>query len=825
MAELPIDAVLPQLLATLAARPNAVLQAPPGAGKTTRVPLALLDARWRGDGRIVVLEPRRVAARAAARRMAALLGEEVGGRVGYRVRLDARVGPATRVEVVTDGVLLRRLQADPALDGIAALLFDELHERSLEVDLALALALEAQAAFRPDLRLLAMSATLDGAGVARLMGEAPVVASAGRAFPVEVRHLGRPDGPDPAPATAAAVRRALAEAAGDVLVFLPGAAEIARTERLLAETVDARRIALQPLYGDLSAAAQDAALRPAADGRRRVVLATDIAETSLTIEGIAIVVDAGLARRPRFDPASGMSRLTTERISLASAEQRRGRAGRLGPGVCYRLWDEAETRGLLPYRRPEILDADLAPLALQLAAWGAEPGQLAWLDPPPAAAYAQARDLLAALGALDAVGRITAHGREMAGFATHPRLAHMLLAAGAHGLEGLACEVAALLAERDLLRGGTRDADLRRRLEALREGGAGIDRGAAARVRQQAAQWRRRLGAAAEGGTVDDVGLLLALAWPERVARRRGPGRFRLAQGRGARLAEDDPLATADWLAVAELDAGEGDGRIRLAAPLAAADLERAFAHRLSSEERVLWDERSGAAVLARRRLAGNLVLEERRLPPPADERTVEAMLHGIRRLGLAALPWDAAAHGLRARVALMARLDGADAGWPDLSDAALLARLEEWLAPDLPGIARREQLARLDLAAALARLVDGRLRRRLESDAPTHVEVASGSRIAVDYAVGDVPVLAVRLQEMFGCAATPRIAGGRQPLLLHLLSPARRPVQVTQDLAGFWRSGYQEVRKELRARYPKHAWPEDPATALPTRGVRRRAS
>lgn len=876
--DLPIDGVLPALLQALDGGRNAVLQAPPGAGKTTRVPLALLDAPWLGDGRIIVLEPRRLAARAAARRMATLLGEEVGATVGYRVRLDSRVGPDSRIVVVTDGVFTRMIQDDPSLPGVGAVLFDEIHERSLEVDLGLALALEAQDALRDDLRLVAMSATLDGAALARLMGDAPIVTSAGRAHPVETRYLGgvpagraagqRAAGAAPpglGDAVAAAVRRALDDAAGDdtvgddaagdVLVFLPGAREIRRTRQALEESGLPGAIDLHVLHGDAPLAEQEAAIRPAPAGRRKVVLATAIAETSLTIEGVTAIVDSGYGRAPRFDPASGMSRLVTLRVSQAAAEQRRGRAGRLGPGICYRLWSEAEQRALLPRAQPEILAVDLAPLALELAQWGAaDAAALRWLDAPPQAALAQARDLLRELGALDGDGAVTGHGRRMAAFGLHPRLAHMVLRGHELGHGRLACRIAALLGERDILRPGgrageRREVDLRLRL-ALLSGAADemtADRGALRRVRQLAAQWERRSGerrlgerhlgerrsgfravpAAPEGPAT--VGLLLALAYPDRIAQRRaksagdGAIQFLLSNGRGASLPADDPLATADYLVAAELDGDRREARMFLAAPVEPADLEAVFAARLETAAFIAWDSRTQAILARRQRRLGALALGDEALERPDPDQVRAALLSGIRSEGLAILPWSEASQSLRARIAFLRRVEGARAGWPDLSDAALLAGLETWLAPYLDGITRRSQLRGIDLAAALEAMLDWPLRRRLDEAAPTHLTVPSGSRIRLDYSEEEQPVLAVRLQEMFGCRTTPTLAGGRVPVLLHLLSPAGRPVQVTADLSSFWADGYRAVRADLRGRYPKHFWPEDPLTASPHRSVGRR--
>jgi ATP-dependent helicase HrpB len=817
---LPIDPVLPDLLDALARGTSAVLEAPPGAGKTTRVPLALLDAAWRGDGRILVLEPRRLAARAAAARMASLLGEEVGRTVGYRVRLDARVSDATRIEVVTEGLYLRRLQADPELPGVAAVLFDEVHERNLDADLALALTLDARAALRDDLRVLAMSATLDGAAVARLLGGAPVVSSAGRAFPVEVRHID----PGPAPAgriedaVAAAVRRALAEEEGGVLVFLPGLREIRRVEALLADRVPPS-VLVAPLHGDLPLGAQDAAIRPAPDGRRKVVLATSIAETSLTIEGVRVVIDAGLMRLPRFDPRSGMGRLETVRVSLAAAEQRRGRAGRTQPGVCWRLWPEPETRALRPHTEPEIRTADLAPLALELAAWGTAPEDLPWLDPPPTAPLAQARDLLRRLGALDGDGRVTDHGRAMARLGAHPRLAHMLVRGGEMGLGPLACDLAALIEARDVMRrDGGRDPDLRLRLDALagRER-AGADRGAVAAVREQARRLRRDLGVRGDTAAedVERAGVLVALAYPDRVAQRRGPpGSFRMTNGRGAVLPPEDPLAGADFLAVADLDGDAANARVFRCAPISRAEIEAAFGDAADARDVVAWDAREGAVVARRRRAVGALVLEDAVLPDPPADLVLDALLEGVRQGWPHVLPWTDGARDLRDRVVFCARLE--PEAWPDWSDEGLAATLPDWLGPRLGGMSRLKHLERLDMAAVLSDSLGWTLRRRLDQLAPTHAEVPTGARRPIDYS-GPEPVLAVKLQEMFGAARGPAVGDGRVPLVLHLLSPAGRPVQVTRDLAGFWAGSYAAVRADLRGRYPRHPWPEDPATAAPT--------
>ena len=821
MTALPIDPVLPEVRAALAGAGIAVLQAPPGAGKTTGVPPALLGEPWLGGRKVVVLEPRRLAARAAARRMAAERGEEVGATVGYRVRFDSRVGPQTRIEVVTDGVFLRQLQDDPTLDGVGAVLFDEFHERRLDGDLVLALCLEARAAVRDDLRLLVMSATLDGDPVAALLGGAPLITSEGRSFAVTTRYLPPAAGTRIEDAVAAAVRRALAEEEGDILAFLPGAAEIRRTETRLADSGLGDGVLLAPLYGDLGLEQQDQAIRPSEPGRRKVVLATAIAETSLTIEGVRVVVDGGLMRVPRFDPAGGMSRLDTVRVSRASADQRRGRAGRTAPGVCYRLWPEAEQRALQPFTSPEILAADLAPLALELAEWGIQDAaSLAWLDPPPAAALAQAHDLLVQLGALDRGGAITAHGRAMAGLGAHPRLAHLMVRGRAMGQGALACALAALLGERDILRSGPRDADLRSRVELLAAGG----RGPVQQVRQAAAQLRRQLRVpASEPVRPAATGALLALAYPDRIAQCRpgGGGQYRMANGRGAVLPAADPLAAEEWLAVAELDGDRREARVFLAAPLTLADLEEDFADLIETVDFVAWDAREQAVQARRQRRLGALVLADGALADLGPERLAAAMLEGIRQHGLGLLPWSPAIEAWRARVAFLRRVEGPDAGWPDLADAALLETLEDWLLPYLDGCTRAAHLKRLDLMAVLQARLDWGRRQALEELAPSHLTVPSGSRLPMNYD-GEVPVLAVRLQEMFGARETPAVAGGKVPVLLHLLSPAQRPVQVTRDLAGFWADSYRLVKADLRGRYPKHSWPDDPLSAPPTSRTKR---
>lgn len=868
---LPIEEALPALRQALAARGAAVLEAPPGAGKSTVVPLALLDEPWARGKRLIMLEPRRLAARAIAQRLAYSLGETVGQTVGYRMRLDTRVSGATRLEVVTEGVLTRMLQEDPALEGVAGLLFDEFHERSLQADLGLALSLDARAQLTPELRILVMSATLDGAALARLLGDAPRVSILGSLHPVETRFAGRgapvlpgvqPGGGDsPERIVARLTLHALREEEGDVLVFLPGAREIRRVGELLgAEAlgeggarsgVGAVGVRVVPLYGDLAGEQQDAALVPAAPGTRKVVLATNIAETSLTIPGVRVVVDSGLARRALFDPVTGMSALETRRISRASAEQRQGRAGRLAPGVCYRAWSEGAHASLAPFTPPEIVEADLAPLALELASWGArDASSLRWLDAPPPAMLAAAAALLERLGALEPDGRISAHGRRMARLAVHPRLAHLLLRARELGRATLGAQLAALLSERDPVRGAAAgaDADIRTRLALVRgeEARADVDRYTLERVRRTARDLGRQLaslsgergagGAARGGGEVPggelhgdpdrDTGLLLALAYPDRIGRRRGTqgAGFTLTNGRGAGFVAAQSLARREFIVAVDLDDRERDARILLAAPLERADLMAQFAARIRRVDAVAWSTRE-QVVLARRTLELDaLVLEEQPLADAPAEAVRAAMLAGVRELGLAALPWEREARDLQARIEF---LRGAPARsgappWPAVADPALAASLESWLAPWLDGVTRREHLARVPLEQALRALLSFEQQRALDERAPAYLTMPSGSRIRVDYTGDDAPAVAVRLQEVFGLAATPRIDGGRVPVTLRLLSPAQRPVQVTRDLASFWRSAYLEVRKDLRGRYPKHYWPEDPLTAQPTRGVRR---
>ena len=827
MIPLPIDEALPALRQVLQSRDEVVLEAPPGAGKTTRVPLALLDEAWLDGQSIVMLEPRRLAARAAAERLASELGEKVGETVGYRIRLDSKVGPKTRIEVVTEGILARRLQDDPALEGVGLVIFDEFHERSLDADLALALTLNARDLLRDEpLKVLLMSATLEGERLSALLDKAPVVRSEGRMHPVALR-WGRPYQPGERIETRVvqAVLQALDEEGGSLLVFLPGQAEIRRVNEALAEQLAGREdILLCPLHGELELTAQRAAIDPAPAGRRKVVLATNIAETSLTIEGVRVVVDAGLARVPRFDPGSGMTRLVTRRISRASATQRAGRAGRLEPGVCYRLWSEEQHTQLSAYSEAEILQADLAGVALQLARWGVEPDELSWLDRPPAAAYAQAQALLERLGALQRKAhggwQLTDEGQAMAELPTHPRLAHMLLRGQALGVAALAADVAALLAERDILRDV--GADLSLRLQQLATG-----RGSAVqRVRQLSRQFRgllRDRTAATALNESQALAALLAFAYPDRVARQRreGGGEYRLANGRAAQFGEPDALMKEPWLVIAELGSQQGrrEERIYRAVALNPVLFDGVLAEQVVLRDELEWDEREGVLRAERQCRVGELVLSSEALPGLDEAARSQALLGLVRRKGLELLPWTPELRQWQARIALLRQLDLDKDGrsdWPDVSDAALLERLEEWLLPYIGKVSRLAHFAQLYLAAMLATLLPWPLPQRLDELAPVAIAVPSGSRIRLDYSE-QPPVLAVRLQELFGLADTPRIAGGRQIVKLHLLSPARRPVQVTQDLASFWANTYAEVKKDLKGRYPKHYWPDDPLIAEPT--------
>jgi len=819
---LPIDSALPELAATLRREPNAVLVAPPGAGKTTRVPLALLDEPWVDGGKLILLEPRRLAARGAAQRMAATLGERVGVTVGLRVRLGSKIGPRTRIEVVTEGVFARMILADPELTGIAAVLFDEFHERSLDADFGLALALDSQAGLRADVRLIAMSATLDGARVARLLGSAgqpaPVIASEGRAYPVETRYLGR----DPARRieddVADAVMRVLRAETGSVLVFLPGQGEIRRVAALLARRIADASIDLCPLYGALDQAEQDRAVAPSSAGRRKAVLATSIAETSLTIEGVRVVVDSGLARVPRYEPDIGLTRLETVRVSRAAADQRRGRAGRTQPGVCYRLWEEAATGALQPFSTPEILSADLAPLVLDCAAWGLDdPTKLAFLDTPPAPALKEARALLVELGALDAAGRLTPLGQRLAGLPLPPRLARMIVAASGTGNAMLAADIAAVLVERGL---GGDSTDLTERLEHYRR-----DRSRRAdEMRRLAAGWARAASSPGHKSDSASPASILALAYPDRIAKARGkPGEFLMANGRGAALEAADSLAREAYLSVAGIAGGATAARILLAAPMTEGEVETAAGPAIVTADEMVFDRTARALRARRTRRLGAIVVGERPLPLPANEAAAAILANGIASLGLAALPWSKALLQWRDRVLFLRRAQGGD--WPDLGDEALTAGIGGWLGPHLIGKPGLAAITTAELESTVHSLLPWSLGRRLDDEAPTHFEVPTGSRIPVEYDGADGPVLAVRVQELFGLDRHPAIAGGRVPLVLHLLSPAHRPIQITKDLPGFWRGSWASVKADMRGRYPRHSWPDDPAHAAPTRRAKPRGS
>ncbi|MDD5758862.1 MAG: ATP-dependent helicase HrpB [Desulfobulbaceae bacterium] len=850
-SDLPINDVLPELGAALSQHPVVVLTAPPGSGKTTGVPLALLQEKWLQDKNIIMLEPRRLAARAAAGRMAKTLGETVGQTVGYQIRFEKKISSSTRIEVLTEGILTRRIQNDPDLLKAGVIIFDEFHERSLQADLGLALCLDLMTCLREDLRILIMSATLGADSLSRFLHNAPIIRGSSAAYPVSVSYLERMleqgellHGPRLADhiarLTATGIRQALAEQQGDILAFLPGSGEIRRTHALLTEQCRERQVSIYPLFGDMPQAAQDRALLPCPQGRRRVVLATSIAETSLTLEGIETVIDSGWSRIPAFDPNSGLTRLQTVRVTRAAADQRCGRAGRLAPGHCYRLWNKAVDHNLAPFTPPEILLADLAPLALDLALWGvAEPAKLTWLDMPPAGAFAQATHLLQELEALDAQGRITEIGRQMAALPLHPRLAHMLIAAQTFGVEAQACDLAALLSERDILPGGftkEKGADVDERLRMLslyRERGAaavkamGANPGLCAQVVRTSGELQRvvRSRKALAGGQRGmSVAVLASLAYPDRIARRRDSRsvRYLLANGRSARLHESDPLRNFEFLAVMQLDAGRSEGRIYLASPLDLRDITQFHARRLCHGEQVVWNEREQTVSARRVTTLAKLTVAEQPLANPAQELVTAALIEGIRQAGVAALPWNDATLQLRERISCL-REWRPDQSWPDMSDMSLCETLEDWLLPYLGKCKTLEQVGRLHLQDILLSLLSWPQQKMLEEGAPTHIVVPSGSKLRLSYASGEPPTLAVRLQEMFGLAETPRVCWGKVSCRIHLLSPARRPIQITQDLQGFWNSTYHQVKKELQGRYPKHLWPDNPWEALPTARIKRK--
>ncbi|MBP1098195.1 ATP-dependent helicase HrpB [Bradyrhizobium diazoefficiens] len=816
---LPIDAVLDDLSRTLEAHNAAVLVAPPGAGKTTRVPLALLDAPWAKGKKIIVLEPRRIAARASADRMAKSLGERAGETVGYRVRFGSKISRATRIEVVTEGIFTRQIMDDPELSGVAAVLFDEFHERSLDADMGLALARDAQTGLREDLRILVMSATLDGARVAKLLGEAPVVESEGRAFPVETRYLGRKADAPIERQMADAIASALRADGGSVLAFLPGAAEIRRTQNFLGERVQDASIEIVPLFGALDAAVQDRAIAPAPKGTRKVVLATSIAETSLTIEGVRIVVDSGLARVPRYEPDIGLTRLETVRASRAAVDQRRGRAGRTEPGVCYRLWDEPQTASLAPYTQPEILSADLSSLVLDLAQWGiTDPAALSFLDPPPQPAWKEAKSLLSELNALDGDGRITAEGKSLRALALPPRLARMIVDSHRAGAGEDAAEIAAILTERGL---GGDSADLEHRRDQFRR-----DRSArASSARDLARRWASQVAASEKEGPQEDLstGLMLAYAFPDRVARNRGNGSFVLANGRGAAVEQTSSLARAPYIAIGEMTGTAASGRILLAAQISEDDIERHFAEHIETVVEISFDRGAMALRARRKRALHAITLSEATLAVSPSEETARIFADGLIAAGLDRLPWSKAARQWRDRVMFLRKAEGDS--WPDLSDDGLIARRDDWLVPALYDKIALKDISAGDLSDALMALLPWEMRARLDREAPTHFEAPTGTVLAIDYEAEQGPTIAVRLQELFGLNTHPSIAAGKVPLVLELLSPAQRPVQVTRDLPGFWRGSYAAVRSDLRGRYPRHPWPEDPANALPTRRVKPRGT
>lgn len=826
---LPINSILPKLKETLNQSPTALLQAPPGAGKTTRVPLALLDASWREGRKILMLEPRRLAARSAARFMARQMGEQAGQTVGYRTKLDTKVSAATQIEVVTEGILTRMIQSDPMLEDYAAVLFDEFHERSLHADLGLALVRESQQALRNDLRLLVMSATLDSAPIARVLGDIPVITSDGRAFPVEVNYRpvqARNRHPKQAivDSVVAVIHEALENQEGSLLVFLPGAGEIRKVEnRLRGQLGD--DVLLAPLYGNLKSAEQDRAISPAEPGTRKVVLATAIAETSLTIEGVRVVIDSGQQRRAVFDPNSGMTRLITARVSKASAEQRKGRAGRIEPGVCYRLWSEPEQFALTEFTPPEIHEADLVSLVLELAQWGARDSSgIGWIDPPPAAHWQQATDLLRLLGMLNDEGAITDHGKAARNLGVHPRLANMVLLGRSLGLGTPAAELAALLGERDLMGPGA-GADMHERLRVLRGEykPPGVDPARLNMVRQVAKRLMASGNQADALPTATETGRLLTLAYPDRVGhRRRGQSaRYQLSNGKGAMLREDDALARHDWLVAADLDGRAREATIYLAAPVDIADLEQDLSGLIRETDEAVWNNKRGTVVARRVRKLGDLILEEKELPRPDPALIQQGLLNAVRNGGLNSLPWSDTATQWCARVRLLA--DVFPGEWPDVSHEALLANLEGWLSPFLAGMQRWSDLSKLNLVEALNSLLNYQQQQQLSSLAPVALTIPAGQGVKLNYTAENGPVLAAKLQALFGWTETPRVASGKVPVVIHLLSPAQRPLAVTADLASFWRNVYPEVRKDTRGRYPKHPWPEDPLTATAQLGVKRK--
>jgi ATP-dependent helicase HrpB len=827
MSVLPVDSILPELRSILNDHPSAVLCAEPGAGKTTRVPLALLDEPWLQGKRIIMLEPRRMAAVRSAEYMAEQRNEALGVTVGYRIRGENTTTRTTKLDVVTEGILTRMIQDDASLEGIGLIIFDEFHERSIHADLGLALALDIREHLRSDLKLLVMSATLDAARISELMGNAPVVKSHGRVFPVSVSYLSQPHKDRIDTVAANAIVKAVREQEGDILVFLPGQREIRNVESLLKGKELPPNIIIHLLYGEASASHQRAALQPARSGQRKIILSTNIAETSLTIEGVRTVIDAGLMRTTAFDPRRGMSGLVTIPVSLASAEQRKGRAGRVAAGHCYRLWTEGEHSVLSPYSKPEINTADLAPLAMELALWGdGEAQSLRFLDPPPKANLLQARTLLTTLGALDNNGTLTGHGKRMAALPVHPRFAHMLLTGMELGKGVMACDIAALLEERDALRGNpSADIDLWSRYSAYRNGEL-PDRSAAVRIKEQSRRLRSVIGlqksADAPAQSVHEghgIGVLLALAYPERIGKKKKGEKYQLSGNMTASVPKTSALSREEYLAVGDVDGAGSDIRIFLAEPLTEGEIRAAFKEQIRTAEQIEWDETNSAIAARTVTTLGSIELSARSFVP-TNEQTLPLMLEAIHRFGLSVLLWTKSTASLVERSEWL-RKNGLVSDWPDLSPEQLLGTMNEWLAPFLSGMTRKQHLTRLEMDTIIRSLFSYQQLQMLDRLAPTHLTVPTGSQIALDYS-NHPPILAVRLQEMFGETETPSIGGGKVNVLLHLLSPARRPLAVTQDLPSFWNNAYIQVRKDMRGEYPKHYWPEDPLQAEPTRKTKR---
>lgn len=832
---LPVEKILPQLKASLVKANSVILKAPPGAGKTTVVPVALLDEPWLDGKRIIMLEPRRLAARSAAYRMADNLGESVGKTVGYRTRTDSRISRDTRIEVVTEGIFTRQILGDSELKNVALVIFDEFHERSIHTDLGLALALDVQTVLRDDLKILIMSATLDPEKISVLFDKPGLVSCEGRMFDVNTGYMTKSSGERLEDLVTRTVKKALEYEAGSVLCFLPGVGEVRRVEeKIRSELKLPDNIMIRPLYGDLDKKEQDEAIQPAPSGKRKIVLATSIAESSITIDGVTVVIDSGLSRKSVFDSRTGMSHLETVRVSRASADQRRGRAGRTGPGVCYRLWGENENSLMPEYDIPEILESDLANLALILAEWGvADTSALKWLNPPPSAKFAQSVELLTELGAVDEKGKITVHGRKMLAAGTHPRLANMIIRSSGIGLGSLACDIAAILEERDLIKFTTRNrnSDLRLRLDLLRHGQDAcaalnrIDDSVRWRVKNFSEEFRKRLGIEFRECGSEMAGVVLGFAYPDRIAKRREgqDSIYLLSCGRAAKFANIEPLSKEEFLTVAELDDKEKDAKILLAAPVARSDLEEYFGGNIRIVETVEWNDRAGAVDALGRRVFGSIILEEYPLRNPDRRKIYGAVLNGIRMRGLSVLPWTDETENLRGRIVFAAGTDRKNE-WPDLSDDVFLENAGDWLSPFLGGVRRVEDFRKINLHEALNGLLDWKHRELLDKLAPSHFKVASGSMVRLNYREGDLPVLAVRVQELFGTKTHPCAGGGKVPVLVKILSPSMRPVQTTSDLPGFWSSSYQLVKKDLKGRYPKHFWPENPMEVSATRGLKPKA-